>query len=64
MKQAKPVRTRSVTSNVSSTRGTITRQQRNLIALLSAVLYLIAVILALIVAWEDYKTGGANQALF
>ncbi|MBE9915361.1 hypothetical protein G8C92_15170 [Paenibacillus donghaensis] len=92
MKQAKPVRTRSVSSahsfnnarnvnnirNVNSGRNVsnvsnlnhvnsrnrvFTTEQRNQIALISAVLFVIAALLSLLVAWSDLRTGGTSETL-
>ncbi|MDR0268244.1 hypothetical protein [Paenibacillus sp.] len=71
MKQAKPVRTRSV-NNVrsvnslntgSSLGGAISTNQRNQIALIAAVLFVIAALLSLFVAWDDLKSGGTSETL-
>ncbi|GIP29847.1 hypothetical protein J23TS9_49770 [Paenibacillus sp. J23TS9] len=51
----KPVKTRSVN------RPNTSAAQRNQVALISALLFLIAALLSLYVAWQDLRTGGNSE---
>ncbi|MWV46937.1 hypothetical protein GRF59_25325 [Paenibacillus sp. HJL G12] len=52
----KPVKTRSINRPDSTA-------QRDQVAVISAVLFLIAALLSLWVAWQDLRTGGNNEIL-
>ncbi|WP_168929057.1 hypothetical protein [Paenibacillus dokdonensis] len=51
----KPVKTRSIS------RPNTSEAQRNQIALISALLFLIAALLSLYVAWQDLRSGGNSE---
>ncbi|MDR9856772.1 hypothetical protein RJP21_24515 [Paenibacillus sp. VCA1] len=73
MKQVKPVKTRSIggggagvgggVGGAGGTGGVIPTRQRNEIALISAILFLIAAALSLFVAWSDLRSGGTSETL-
>ncbi|GIO33872.1 MULTISPECIES: hypothetical protein [Paenibacillus] len=69
MKQVKPVKTRSIGGGVGGVGGVgggggmIPTRQRNEIALISAILFLIAAALSLFVAWNDLRSGGTSETL-
>ncbi|GAA0133207.1 hypothetical protein YSY43_00470 [Paenibacillus sp. YSY-4.3] len=61
-KHTKPVKIRSI-SGGGGGGSTISTSQRNEIALLSAILFLIAAALSLYVAWNDLRSGGTSETL-
>lgn len=50
----KPVKTKSISRTEAA-------NQRNQIAVISALLFLIAALLSLYVAWQDLRSGGSSE---